>query len=110
MLREGEIGCWVLGQHEVGWQPGTMFYDSRYYTVRKAQPVEEVQRRAEADGLHHEIKPDAMSAPHESRRGEETADLVFVYHYLERPCPEYPFGRWLQLANAKPCAKEREYP
>lgn len=109
ILREGEIGIHVLHQGEVMWQPGMDFYDARYYCVRKAQPVDEIVKRKGYIGPA-ELKPNAMSAPHEARRGEEARDLAYVYHYLERPSNEKPNGRWLQICQGMVICEEMDYP
>lgn len=109
ILREGEIGVHVLHQGEVGWQPGMDFYDARYYMVRKAQPVDEVMRRKGYIGPA-DLEPNAQSAPHEARRGEEAKDLAYIYHYLERPSDEKPTGRWLQLCQGQVIHEEMAYP
>ncbi len=33
-----------------------------------------------------------------------------VTEYLERPCPEYPVGRWLTIADGRVIVEERPYP
>ncbi len=109
ILREGEIGVHVLHQGEVMWQSGMDFYDARYHCVRKAQPVESIVKRKGYVGPS-ELTPDAMSAPHESRRGDEARDLAYVYHYLERPCDDHPTGRWLQICQGRLIAEPRSYP
>jgi hypothetical protein len=35
------------------------------------------------------------------RQGQANKDLVFVHHYLEKPCPAYPQGRWIVYAGGK---------
>lgn len=109
ILREGEIGVHVLHQGEVMWQTGMDFYDARYYCVRKAQPVDEIMRRKGYIGPP-DLSPNAQSAPHEARRGEEAKDLAYVYHYLERPSNEKPTGRWLQICQGMLIHEELAYP
>lgn len=108
-VREGEIGVWVLNQLEVLWDHGVDFYDSRWYVVRKAQPVGELTRKKGYIGPE-KLQPDAMSAPHEARRGEEAKNLAYVYHYLERPCEEYPQGRWITFCAGQLIFEEQPYP
>jgi hypothetical protein len=109
VLRTGNIGVHVLHRGEVMWAPGTEFYESPYWIVRKAQPVEEITNKSWYVGPK-DLKADAMSAPHENRHGEELRDLVFVYHYLERPSKRYMNGRWLISAQGKQIAKPQDYP
>ena len=109
VLREGEIGIHVMHQGEVGWQAGMDFYDARYYMVRKAQPVDVITARKGYIGPK-DLAPNAMSAPHEARRGEEAKDLAYVYHYLERPSNDKPTGRWLMICQGQLIHEELSYP
>lgn len=108
-LRTGEIGAWVLHAGEVMWQPGREFYDSRIHIVRKAQHVDDIMARPDYRGPA-QLKPNAMSATFEARRGEEARDLAMVYHVLERPSEQHPQGRWLQVCQNELIAEPRPYP
>jgi hypothetical protein len=108
-LREGEVDSSSLGPGEVLYEPGVPFDKSRWWCVRKAQPVDHVMERADYTGPK-ELKPDAQAAPNERGRDAANENLVFVYHYLERPSPKYQQGRWLQLAGGFQIAKVEDYP
>jgi hypothetical protein len=102
--REGEIDVKVLRQDQVGWHPNASFEDSRYYVVRIAQPVEDVMERADYAGPKKEgdkggLAADATTAALELQDGDGEMDLVFVYHYLERPSAKFPQGRYFPVAN-----------
>ena len=107
-LREGEVETQVLHQGEVMWDGGS-FADSRWYCVRKAQPIKRVIGQYGYIGPAN-LEPDAQTAPFEARKGEEQRDLVFVYHYLERPCSEYRRGRYLCMVQGQLIRKEADYP
>lgn len=109
VLRTGDIGFWVLGPSEVGWEPGVKFEDSRWHYVRKAQAVSEVVEREGYIGAP-ELKADAQASVHESGRDAVSAELVFVFHYLERPSKKHPRGRWLQIAGGHLIAEPADYP
>lgn len=109
-LRVGDISLAVLRQEQVGWQPGVEFEDSRYYFVRLTKPISEV---TSSDGY---IGPKVLKADARADRlgssdsGGVERDLCFVYHYLERPSPEAPEGRWLEIVQGKLTKAPRKYP
>jgi hypothetical protein len=107
-LREGEIEIQVLHQGEVLWDGGA-FEDSRWYCVRKALPLERVKDDPQYRGPKG-LTADAQTGPFEARKGQEQRDLVFVYHYLERPCQKYRNGRYLKIAQGQLLAPEAPYP
>jgi hypothetical protein len=108
-LRTGEIDFWILAPDEVLWEPGVPFKKSRWYAVRKAQPVDEVMAREGYTGPK-ELAADAQPNLHEAGRSSVTDNLVFVYHYLERPSKEHKAGRWLQIAGGHEIAARQDYP
>ena len=107
-LREGELEIQVLHQGEVFWDGGN-FEDSRWYCVRKAQPISRVKEGYGYSGPT-DLKADAQTAPFEARKGEEQRDLVFVYHYMERPCSQYRDGRYLCIVQGQLIKEESTYP
>ena len=108
MMRTGEIDFWVLHPREVLWEPGETLAHSRWVAVRKARPVDVV---IAADGYTgpKDLQPDALATSKE-RLAPDSAELVYVYEYLERPSRKNPAGRWLTIANAKLIADEQIYP
>jgi hypothetical protein len=105
---EGEIEIDVLSQAEVLWDGGD-FEKSRWFCVRKAKPVDQVTGHPDYVGPRP-LEPDAQSASHETRKGNEARDLVYVYNYLERPSRDHPRGRWLQLVQGQVVRKPEDYP
>ena len=108
-VRLGEIGTHILGQREVGWQPGVAFEESRWHTVTKAFPIDYVKGlpgyRGPAD-----LKPDTAPAVYERRKGQASRELVSLTHYLERPTDAEPDGRWLQICNQQIICDPEPYP
>lgn len=106
----GEVKMRVYGPQDVMWEPGVRFEDSPYHIVVQDQPIEQV--RYTAGFLGGELSADA-SRLEAGRRGWGKANntrLVRVYTYLEKPCPRYPRGRWLTIANKRLICAEKPYP
>lgn len=107
-LREGEIEIEVLHQGEVMWDGGS-FEDARWYCVRKAQPISRVIGNSAYTGPP-QLQPDAQTAPFEARKGDEQRDLVFVYHFMERPCAKYREGRYYTIVQGHLIRPPAAYP
>lgn len=107
--KTGEIEIGLLRQDQVLWEPGSKFETSRWYAVRLAKPLDEVKGANGYKGPP-DLKADAINATLERRDAGGQAQLVYVYHYLERPSPEHPTGRWLQIANRCHIAESYPYP
>jgi hypothetical protein len=106
-LGQGEIAVRVFSGNEVAWEPGVSFEDSRYHVVQQARDRESVM---ELEGyLGGTLKPDASTSDVQNDDIQDSK-LVLVTDYLERPCPNYPMGRWLTLANNRVIVPERPYP
>lgn len=102
----GDCRVRIYGAPEVSWEPGCQFADSPYYVIEHARPIDTVEKE---DGfLGAKLTPDAEL----DWKGDksEPSRMVLVTEYLERPCPEYPQGRWLTLANGKIIFPKSEYP
>lgn len=100
----GEIGIRTYSGREVGWEPGVDYEESRWVFIEQARPTEDVESEAGFQGP--KLRPDA-EASEAKKKGPK---LVMVTEYLERPCPEYPEGRWLILANGHIIFPEEPYP
>ncbi len=107
-LGQGDIKIRCFGPNEVYWEPGVRFEESRWHTVEQASDLETVYELPGYVG--GKLDPDANSSEIETSEHIENAELVMVAHYLERPCPKYPQGRWITLANGRVIIKERPYP
>ena len=95
----GDIRLRTYSANEVFWEPGVRFHESRYHGIEQARPIEEVEELPGFLG-------GKLSADGESRGalngGKKTGgNLVLVTEFLERPCPKYPDGRWLTIANGR---------
>jgi hypothetical protein len=108
-VRNGELACWRLQQDELLWEPSVNFDDSHWLCIRKAQPVDFVTSQSGYRGPK-QLKPDAVNSLIERRERGGDADLVFVYHYLEKPSEAHQRGRWLTLANGQQIDDQRDWP
>jgi hypothetical protein len=105
----GEIRVKLFSGNQTYWEPGVKFDDSRWHCVEYAKPADEIK---DMDGyLGGELTPDA-DALSENKGQDKATNVrsVLVTEYLERPCPEYPDGRWLTFANRRLIFEERPYP
>lgn len=102
----GDVRVLVLSGNEVYWEPGTDFEDSRWYVIEQAVPKDVIE---DTPGyLKGELRADATDA--ESPTDDTPAELVIRREYLERPCPKYPRGRRLVMANGRQIVPEGDYP
>lgn len=107
VMGRGEIRCRVYGPNETFWEPGVRFEDSRWHAIKQARDIDEVM--AQEGYVGGKLEPDAQKA--------ETSDLdnaqerlVLETHYLERPSPRRPKGRWIVMANSKVIVNAQPYP
>lgn len=106
MQGDGEIKVMVLNGNEVAWQDGAAFADSRYYVVRHARPISEVQTMRGFFG--GKLTPDASMA--DMPQDKPQRDMVMVTMYFERPSVLHPNGRMLTVANDQQIVPEGAYP
>lgn len=94
----GEVRVRVFSANQTAWEPGQRFEESQWWTVEQALPEEQVRQM---DGfLGGPLVEDAdVQTFLRARDQAAQAKLVSVIEYLERPCPEYPAGRWITVAN-----------
>lgn len=104
----GDVRLEVLGPNEVGWEPGVRYEDSRWYIVKRAMSIDRA-KRTPGFIAGTKLKSDA-STDNAVGSSKETDDMVMVIDYLERPCPEYPQGRRLCIANGKQIVPAENYP
>lgn len=104
---EGEIKVLLLNGNEVAWEPGTNFYDSRWYLVRSARPLSEVYA---LDGYKRDVvlSPDARTA--DMATDQRRHDMCMVTMYFERPSARHTEGRFLTIANDQQIVPEAPYP
>lgn len=109
-IGRGEIRIRVYGPQDVMWEPGVRFEDSPYHIVKQQATMHDV---VNIPGfLGGAVRPDAEIL-RGGRRGwgkAQNAELVEIFHYLEKPTKTYTSGRWLVIANGRMIAAERPYP
>lgn len=108
--RLGEVAIRVYGRNEVIWEPGLRFHESPWHAVEQARDVNEVQALPGYIGPK-KLEPDAdvgEGPTHEKKRQAE--NLVLVTDFLERPCAQYPKGKWRTLAAGQEILEARDYP
>lgn len=109
LMHTGEIGIHILAQDEVLWDPAVPFEESRFHVVRKAVPLRRLKARSDYIGPST-LSADAMTPKFREPVAGTRQDLVFVYHYLERPSMDFPKGRWIQYAGKHLVAPTGAYP
>lgn len=103
---EGEIEIVVLNGNQAYWEDGAEFKKSRWHAIERAMDVDDVY---EMPGyLGGKLVADAATSdiPTDTR----PENMVMVTEYFERPCPKYPEGRHLVIANGRQVIPERQYP
>jgi hypothetical protein len=111
VIGEGEVGVRIFGPNEVYWEPGLKFDESRWHVVEQAMPLADIYAM---EGFNKSVKLTANATADEDgvtrEKVSQHAKLCLVKFYLERPCPKYPNGRWLTIANGKQVVPEKRYP
>lgn len=106
IVGEGEIKVKVFGGNEVYWEPGVAFKQSRWWATEQAVPIEDVE---ELPGFYgKKLYADASTS--DIPTDKHPKNLVMRTDYYERPCPEYPDGRHLVVANRRQVLPEAKYP
>lgn len=100
----GEIRLLDLSRSEVGWEPEVDFDDSPWYMVERAVLKEEVKRIPGFTGIELEGGVNDSDVPHKSD------EKVLLTIFLERPCPDYPYGRRCFLVDKKVVVDYRNDP
>lgn len=109
VVGEGEIKLRVLNGNEVYWEPGCDFEQSPWHVIEQARPKDEVEQLPGYVG--GKLVPDATTSEIPTDRDNASdSQMVLVSEYLERPCPKYPEGRKLVLANHRVILPPEPYP
>lgn len=106
----GEVRILTFSRNQVFWEPGVEFDESPWVAVERAMPVDDAKN---IDGyLGGDLAADGdVGDTAIDKRGEGSkSQLVLVTDYLERPCPDYPDGRWLTMANKRVICDVKPYP
>lgn len=96
---EGEIKILTLTGNEVYWEAGAEFTESKWWAVERARSMGDVKKLPGfIPGLP--LVPDASASdiPNDRTNDEK---LVMHTEIFERPCPKYPDGRRLHIANKR---------
>jgi hypothetical protein len=106
-IGRGELRLKVFSRNEVFWEPGCDFHDSPWWATEQARPIDEVEQIPGYVG--GKLRPDAATSDLPTDAGRQE-NMVLVTEYLERPCPKYPQGRRLIVANDRVIAPPEAYP
>lgn len=107
VVGQGEIKILSLHGNQVYWEPGCKFRESRWWAIERAVPKETIE---EMPGyLPGDLKADASTSdiPTDDKPSDQ---MVLLTSYYERPCPKYPDGRLLTIANRRQVIPEEDYP
>lgn len=104
----GDIRIKVLHANQVGWQPGVTFLDARWYVIQHVMPIDELVNMPGYMG--GKLVGDATNSTIINTPTDDDHSLVFVTEYIERPCPKYPNGRRVTIANERKIFEDRTYP
>ncbi len=96
VVGQGEIKIQILSGNEVYWEPGVDFVDSPWYAIELARPIYEVK---EIPGFFGKTLVSDASTSDLPTEKSNNNDLVMVTEYYERPCPQYPQGMRIVMAN-----------
>jgi hypothetical protein len=111
--RTGDISMKVLRQDQVLWQPHQAFDESLWWCIRDAQPLDDVKEEVRLElgqEAADKITSDASASVLDVADGDGKQDLVFKYHFFERPCDSYPDGRYLEIVNKRVVCEPYPYP
>jgi hypothetical protein len=104
---QGEVKVLVLSGNEVYWEPGCAFDESPFWVVERAVPISELQ---DTPGFIRTPALTADAATSDVPQDTPNDQMVMKTEYFERPCPKYPQGRYLVIANGRLIAPPEPYP
>lgn len=95
---QGDVRIKTFNGNEVYGEPGCDFDLSPWWCTEQAQPIDQVKEMPGYVG--GPLTPDASTSdiPNDRHPDEQ---MVMVVNYYERPCPKWPTGRWLTMANGR---------
>jgi hypothetical protein len=99
MVGMGKIKLLSLTRSEVMWEPSCDFDESAWWAIERERLIEDVEKTPGFYG-------GKLSA--DTKDGGK--DMVVETVYLERPCPEYPDGRRITVANGLVICPEEDFP
>jgi hypothetical protein len=104
---EGEVKIKVFNANEVYWEPEVEFAESRWWATEQAVPLDVIKGYENFMGGRLTADASGSDIPSDKR---STSNLAMVVDYYERPCPEYPNGQKLRVANGRLICPPEDYP
>lgn len=95
---QGDVRLLVLSGNEVYWNSGSKFNESPWWVVERARDIDEVYKSVGYVG--GKLAPNASVTDIPTDR-QPADNLVITSEFYERPCPQYPRGRWFTIADGK---------
>jgi hypothetical protein len=97
---QGEVRIRTYNRNQVMWEAGTEFDFSQWWAIEQALPVSQVMQTPGFFGPT--LTADASTSDAASDAQKVARDnLVILTDYLERPCPRWPKGRRIMMANGR---------
>ena len=103
---QGELRIKIFNGNEVYWEPGCDFEISPWWATEQAQPIDQVKRMPGFVGGELTADASTSDVPNDRHPDEQ---MVMVVDYYERPCPDWPVGRWLTMANGRVIVDARKF-
>jgi hypothetical protein len=97
-IGQGDVRLRVLNGNQCYWEAGAKFLYSPWWATEIARDIDEVKRTPGYCG--GELAPNASVSDIPTDR-QPADNLVMVTERFERPCAEYPRGRWFTIADGK---------
>lgn len=106
-IGQGDVRIRVYGANQCFWVPGLRFHESPWHCVEQACDPEQLKNTPGFIGGTLTADADTRAL---SGKKSDNGKLVVRTDYLEKPCPKYPEGRWITLANQQRIFEDRPYP
>jgi hypothetical protein len=99
MVGMGKIKLLSLTRSEVMWEPSCDFDESAWWAIERERLIEDVEKT-----------PGFYGGKLSADTKDGGPDMVVETVYLERPCPDYPDGRRITVANGLVICPEEDFP
>ena len=93
---QGDVRHLVLNGNEFYWEAGCKFETSPWWATERAYDIDEVKGRPGYCGGELTANASVSDIPTDRQPAD---NLVIVTEFYERPCPRWPRGRWLTIAD-----------
>jgi hypothetical protein len=97
-IGQGDIRLLVLNGNEVYWEAGAEFETSPWWCTERARLISEVKQTRGYCGGPLTANASISDIPTDRQPAD---NMVMVTERFERPCPKYPRGRWMTIADGK---------